>query len=382
MVRGTKDKIIIVGAVYYENLGDAALCYSAQKMLSDRYDTVLIDIYGRTKFPEAAAPDPENCYNRYKKIVRRQKLRDALLHVGIVPYDKKKKRSFEAVTQQINDEISKQKPAAVVFAGGALLKGVFLNSVERIVALADKNDIPVVFNACGIDSSMLPAEWKKLYAIFRTKAVKYISVRDGLELLKKKFPDIEIHDTMDPALCIDRLYEKNKTRSDIGLGIMLFHGFDFNVQYSFWKALVEKLNKEGCSWRMFTNGAPADQNFASYMLDSFGESRDRLAERPVEPAELYSLISGFDMIVSMRLHSHILAYASDTPSIAVSWDSKLNEFFDKIGKSSNCLDFSASADEVFERIAATKNDENYFAGKDSIRQIVEDNFSAVKNAVG
>ena len=376
-----KKRILLIGAIYYRNLGDAALCYAARGLLSEHFEVSLLDIYGRTEFPPVPPVSADNCRKEYKHIVRRIRLRDLLLRFGIVPFDSRKKQMFERVEQQLTEEIEREKPAAIVFAGGALLKGVFLNSIERIVAIAERFDIPVLFNACGVDAAMRPAEWEKLGSILRNRSVRYVSVRDGYPLLRAKFPDVELHETFDPALCAGRFFRPAAEKKGIGLGIMLSHNFDFEMQSAFWGRLMQKLNAEGREWRLFTNGAPADQNFAAYLLRENRESGDRLMSCPVTPEDLYRTISSFEGIVSMRLHSHILAYASGTPSVAVSWDRKLDDFFAKIEKPENCLTFSAGAEEILRVLDASLADADAFRGQAERERQVDTNIAAITETI-
>lgn len=376
-----KKRIVLVGAMYYHNLGDAALCYTAQRLLADSFDIKLLDIYGRTEFLPIPSVNTENCRNDYNHIVRRLRLRNIILHLGIIPYDKTKKKMFGAVEQQLEEEIECNKPVAIVFAGGAMFKGVFINSIVRIVKIAHNYNIPVVFNACGVDTTMFPVEWKRIGDVLQNKNVQYISIRDGYPFMRKKFPNIPIHETYDPAICANRFFKSSDNKKGIGLGIMLSHNIQFELQTAFWGRLIQRLNVEGRDWRMFTNGAPADQNYATYLLKINRENEQKLIPCPNTPEKLYYDISGFEGIISMRLHSHILAYSCGTPSVAISWDQKLDDFFAKIHKKENCLNFNASVDEIITSMDRSLNDPDFYRMKPEFERQADIGYKAFMNAI-
>ena len=377
-----KKRILLIGAFYYRNLGDALLCRAAMEMLSERYDVTLLDIYGRTEFPAVTVTEANRCRDEFGRIVRRLRTRKLLTRFGIVPYDSRKRRAFETVKRQLEREIEKERPAAVVFAGGALLKGVFIHPVSRIEELAAGYGIPVLFNACGIESGMSAAEWKRIEDILRHPCVRFISVRDGYELLQRKIPGAGIYDTYDTALCANRFFRAGPEKRGIGLGIMLSHNFGFDAQAAFWSKLIRCLKSEKYEWYLFTDGAPSDQGFAAYLLSLNHEDESRLLPCPETPEDLYAAVSGFEAIISMRLHSHILAWSSGVPCLAVSWDRKIDDFYEKIGKADNCFTFRSSPGDILSCLRKSMMDKDFFTGKAEREQAVRRNMDLLMDAIG
>lgn len=373
--------ILLVGAIYSDNLGDGAICQTMENLLSKSYQVHLLDIYGRIDYPTPETTKMANIEKYFRNAVVKIGLRKKVLSLGIWPSTFKTKERIQRVGKRVDEILAEQKIDAIVFAGGALLKGIFLNYIEEIQN-HNSEHVPVFFNACGVDTEMLPVEWSHLDKILNHTDVKGISLRDGHELLAKKYPKLYFMNTMDPAVCANRIYKNNLSRSNIGLGIMLSHKHKFQQQVFFWKSLIERLNAEKREWMFFTNGSPEDYNFAIYILNLMGESREHLVDRPTEPSELYTLISGFEMVISMRLHSHILAYSSDTPSIGISWDKKVDAFFQKVGKAVDCFDLSASADDVFSRITAIEKEPLCYENHKEIERMVDGNVSALIQKIG
>ena len=73
---------------------------------------------------------------------------------------------------------------------------------------------------------------------------------------------------------------------------------------------------------------------------------DVIATRPQIPKELVKIISQYNSIISFRLHSHIIAYSLEIPSIAIAWDNKVNFFFKDIGYSERCKRIDSDPEEI------------------------------------
>lgn len=70
------------------------------------------------------------------------------------------------------------------------------------------------------------------------------------------------------------------------------------------------------------------------------KSKNRIytLDEQISPQEMMGLISHMDLLVGMRLHSIIMATATNVPSIALSYDSKINEYVESIGMEKYLLD--------------------------------------------
>lgn len=378
-------KIILIGALYYDNLGDPALIETTQRLLEDKYRVEVIDIYGRGHLEKRHMYDTSLCFSNYKKINLKGNVRSLLLELGIDHVTASKKSQCQNVSKMLSNSITTEFPDAIVFAGGAIFKGVFLHPMENIMKIAEKENIPVIFNACGIDSNMFKKEWVLLGRILRSPVVRYISVRDGKKLLTSHYPDIAFNEVVDTAVCANRIYQKAERRNKVGLGIMLFKEIGFDKQVTFWTELVKELDRNKVDWEMFTNGIVDDQVFAGYLLERLGKDNSNLHARCLNADELFKTISSYQMIVSMRLHSLILAYSSATPFVAIAWDKKVNEFCCKIQKEKYCCSLNSATGEVVHHVlnilSNLDNDTIFFHDTEYLENIVERNILEVKKAV-
>lgn len=340
---------LLVGAAYSDNLGDGAICQTMRHILSQYGDVILYDIYGRSDYPQHSQINVSNVKKRYYKSRTELIIRKTALSLGVWPNLKSTERKLAEADRKLKEIAETNRTDAIVFAGGALFKGVFLNYINQVL-INNTGKAPVFFHSCGIDAGMKPIEWRYLKQLLEDRSVKRISLRDGLPLFRRKITGIDAYDSMDPAVLANSVYPGASERNGIGLGIMLCHHIGFGTQVRFWKNLISLFRDSGLNWKLFTNGSFEDQAFAEYIVQASHMPPEVLVSRPQRPEELYFTISGFEHIISMRLHSIILSYASSTPAIAIAWDDKVRAFCQKTGREKYCLPFSTPADEIMETL--------------------------------
>jgi polysaccharide pyruvyl transferase WcaK-like protein len=65
--------------------------------------------------------------------------------------------------------------------------------------------------------------------------------------------------------------------------------------------------------------------------------RFEVASHPLKPKVLVKTISSFNCLISHRLHANIIAHSLHIPSIALSWDAKVQSYCDLIGCTEWCV---------------------------------------------
>jgi hypothetical protein len=374
-------KILLIGASFSDNLGDGALCETMQSLLGAQFNVTLLDIYGRQDYPRQSSICADTVEAHYQKACAKIKARNLVLGLGVWPNTSGTKAKLERLANRMEELSGSEGFDAIVFGGGALFKGVFLNYMEQIFR-SNKNRVPVIFNACGVDYGMLPVEWKRLGAMLSNDCVRRISVRDGGDLLLQKYPALTFTDSIDPAVMADTVYEPAAAREDVGVGIMLSHKYGYRQQMAFWLGVLRALEEKQLPWRAFTNGGFEDQAFAEAVLREGQFPAERLLPRPTEPKALYEALSGFRAILSMRLHSIILSYAARTPAVAVVWDEKVTAFCKKIGTADSCFSMDTEPERLVKALeqalacgsdfyGATPHEALTAAVLDGIRAIVD-----------
>jgi polysaccharide pyruvyl transferase WcaK-like protein len=102
---------------------------------------------------------------------------------------------------------------------------------------------------------------------------------------------------------------------------------------SWWGRVISLLNDRGYQPVLFCSGVSADHR-RCVRIASQAESlglRVELARRPESPEELIGLLAKMGHMLSQRLHASISYYSIGLVPTSVSWDPKVNHFFDGIG---------------------------------------------------
>lgn len=235
----------------------------------------------------------------------------------------------------------------------------FVFPIYYYVKYLAKRNIPIIFNACGSG----PIHDKKLIRMMKkalgNEKIKSISTRDDLQKLQTLYFDTnggQIQRTFDPALCTEEVYDITEMQTDkIGLGVIYCKNITEEENLSIWRNIIRELEKRKLKWEIFCNGSPGDFAFGNRLLTHLGysekERTNYIVQRPKRPQELVATISRYKKIIAFRLHSHIIAYSLNIPSIALIWDEKLKFFFKKINHEERCLNAFSSSKQVVELLA-------------------------------
>ena len=234
---------------------------------------------------------------------------------------------------------------AVIFAGGGLIKFKgedFEQYISEIIASAEEFDVPVFFNAVGVEGfDEENTACMALKKAINSPCVKGISVRDDTETLINSYilSNIRVRSVVDSAVWSDKTYrgirpEKNRA---VGIGIareLLFSDYghtEIDGQYliSYWCVLIKQLEDMGYKWKIFTNGLNSDEEFAEKVLSEIGHG-EKVAQ-PMSSQELIESIASFDSIIAQRMHSCIIAYSLGIPAVGLVWNEKMRFWGDRIG---------------------------------------------------
>ena len=372
------DTVLVIGEWYSDNLGDGVLCEIVSALLS-KYcaDKKII------KFDMSLRNDyPENKGIRFdvkkKELVYiRSTVEQILLIKQKKAYDRKIENLFAEYELKLQRVVSQVMPKAIVFAGGQMLMETFITRIEQTIRIAEEHHVHVFFNACGCANKMSRLLKDRLCAALESDYVTMISVRDGYKTLSSIVKK-EISDTIDTAILSDDFYFCASAKEKIGYGIMFSRHQSAIQQVVFWRKLLEESKKKGINFQLFCNGSLWDHAFAKYIIKTSNlDESSYLAERPQKPEELVKLITGYKVIISMRLHSLIIAYSSDVPAIAIAWDEKVREFYRKTENSEYCMDLDCSISKLIRSITSIQDEDKLFWKREEIKGAARGNIIAM-----
>lgn len=235
---------------------------------------------------------------------------------------------------------------AIIFAGGGLLKFKrenFDRHVIRVLQAANQANVPCYFHAVGVEGYDPENErCLLLKEALHLPCVKVITTRDDPDTLKQQYlpgSSAKVLREPDSAVFCKETYalKPKKQRSVIGLGITrhkLFGDYAINTvdrdfPLPFWKEVTSRLEAEGLPWEIFTNGLESDERFAKEVLDYIGHGTKAAA--PMEGRELAELINGYRGVIAFRMHSNIIAFSLDLPSVGAVWNEKIAFWGTQIG---------------------------------------------------
>lgn len=283
--------------------------------------------------------------------------------------------------KQPNDEQTAQADM-IIFAGGGLFGLSYLDFavyIERILDVADANDIPVVFSSLGINNMDATEENEnRLEEILRRPCIKAMSVRENLPIFEHyaQGHSYEIRPVCDPVVWAAQIYQsdieeilaekKARTTPIVGLNIVrggLFkdNGIDWALtkEENYLFELSQMLEEKGIDYRFFTNGSTWDINTLRHFQRKFKIPREKLIISDTS-REVIQAVADFDAVVAIRMHASIIAYALSVPSVNFVWNPKIPEFYEKIGypqRAVQAADWSAQA--AMEMTQTLLNEQEY-----------------------
>ena len=332
--------ILLIGEYYSANLGDPLLCRVVQKTIVDAFpetNIVPFDISGKigwdTSYTTKHCVSLQLWFNRLE--YRLPTILNSFTLFRVINMDSH--RYFSSICL-LDSLLSHHSFDCAVFAGGSIFMDYFSGVIWGILKRLDDKKIPTVFHACGMSHFTDDTQAILSKALLR-KNIKSISLRDSFTKFNELFQlsiNQEITETYDTALVSSKYFTVNSgNKIDIGIGII---GID--KYYELQREIVSSVMRSGKSWHLFTNGSLQDFDIALKILAELGinkrEFHSYIYDSPKNVDELICNINSFNRIISFRMHSQIIATSYGIPSFGFIWDSKVKEFYEKIGFPMNC----------------------------------------------
>lgn len=248
----------------------------------------------------------------------------------------------------------------IVFGGAPLFNykyQLFYLRTIRTLELANEYDVPVLFSSIGVEPySESDPRSVALQRALELPVVRQVTTRDDLESTEKYLSRTEVPTALvaDPAVFADSVFEdvapqgrsKNEQNGRrIGLvvtrtGIFPDNRIDFSEQdqVDFWSGIIEKLESRGDDYRLFTTGHFDDEIFLDSLVRHHGVPGSKAAVTLNAPEELIEELRACDGVIAYRLHASITSFAFGIPSIGLSWNFKVPDFYRSMGYSERAIE--------------------------------------------
>ena len=330
--------ILLIGECYSENLGDAVICQTVKKMIENEYsdaDITLFDISGRINYQEYYNNKDYSILGKcFIKIT--EKLPIILKKSSFYNLYKNNERRYLRTILLLENILKEHQIDIAIFAGGAMFMDYFAGLIYYTVRKLSIKKIPVLFHSCGM-GYLSEDGVKLLRKTFAHNYVKNVSIRDSMDRFLQLFGDITTPtETYDTAIWCNKFFNRNSEKvAEYGIGVI-----SLPQHYKIQKDIITHFKKSNISFKVFTNGA--DENTAISLLKDVGyidnDIHSMLMKRPITPEELVYNITGFEKIVSFRMHSLIVATSFGIEVRGFVWDDKVRTYLTKLGYPEWCCD--------------------------------------------
>lgn len=346
-------RILLIGLLTTYNLGDPILLHCAKTMLQKMYPDAEIgvrNIHGYYAIKKYRVPSPLE----FRRNCMKKKLKNAAASLGYRdPVYSGAKKSLAWDFENGFDRLLSEPCDLVLFAGGQMFMDPLVLPLSEIVRSCEKRRIPVIFHACGFGPLYSRKIRGILWRALQNKAVLSVTARDFPPERLRRGSGFDwktgISFSADMGLWASEVYgvparKGFSSGKTVGIGVIGTVEVSLKQEAALIRKLIDLLEKDGRKWQLFTNGHPQDEMAARFILKSIKHGQNNHLQDalyiPKTPPELVQKIASYDSIISSRLHSHILAASLNVPSVALSWDAKVNRFFEKAGCGERCFSFS------------------------------------------
>ncbi len=241
----------------------------------------------------------------------------------------------------------------ILFGGGQILEPGRCNTTTNIcmiTTIAEKYNIPISYNAVGFYKSGVTFVCEELSNALLSHQIQYFSYREhSTNFVNNIFESSNavLQKVCDTAVWCSEAYNiKRKVRDAIKIvGINIIYAEAFSLTYAVpindvineYVKIYKNLTDLGYDCYFFTNGVNKDSITIDKVLKilELDDSKVLKQKHSRNGKDFVTFINNFDFIISSRLHTSICSYSLRIPTIALSWDPKIDDFYGQIGYSQN-----------------------------------------------
>ena len=246
----------------------------------------------------------------------------------------------------------------ILFAGGQIINMAISNcsqNIYRITKIAEQMGIPIAYNAVGMAGNAYDGtKGRYLKYALSSQNVISITARERIAeinqfLISKEAP-CKATLVSDTAVWCSTCYNIKRDEKARIVGINVISEKSLTPYYNgaidpieIYVSIYKILRSIGYDCKFFTNGVPRDMLTVKEILKRLHlrtEGNVLYPSHTMKGSSFVKLLSSMSFIVSSRLHTSICAYSLKIPTVAFSWDDKIQAFYSHISCPERCLDIS------------------------------------------
>lgn len=353
-VKIRRPKIAVVCEHKSSNLGDQAIAFATQHILSDCFDISFI------AFGSLERSTPNKCWPSTTRNIIVELLSCATGIIIPSVWKARIKWHLMGESNQVYSYYSRELADMdfVLLGGGQLVKNNISLFCERISVLelsARKRGIPIGLAGVGVDEKMTRYAWSIVRKSIGNSVFLYTrDSRSRERIISSIRTSVVPKESPDLAFSIRNPYAIKSYASrpnTLGLNIMSFfvmirslakrgRHHSVNVFRLACLRLFLDARLNGMNCEIFTTGSQEDQEQAedvkAYILEKTG-----IIVNVIYPGNLDCLLnymSNLRYVLAMRMHAGILAYVSGAIPLCINWDDKVAGVWSLIGEDERVMD--------------------------------------------
>lgn len=339
--------IVLLGLQATSNLGDRLVCECTKRIVKS--------IFEKNGISDIKLISYDMLGDEYYSYISERKKKDNQIEKRSPTGDGTNSNKENAQTERKEkliessrngaDKILNSDTVAIIFFGGGIIKyghPLMLGyCMEPYIRRADELGIPVMISAVGVDGYDPDNDECRVFSeILNLPCIKAVTVRDDIELLKNSYmgsSKVRIKKVPCPTLLCNELFPMGtlKEEKTIGLGVIkpdkmteIHPGFTEEKQIALWRDIAAGIEARGFRWVFFSNGIPAEYDFAKKILRSMKipASEDTLLPAPKSLHQLLDSLNLFEGIIASRFHAALPSYSYNIPFVELIWNIKQIHF--------------------------------------------------------
>lgn len=340
-------KVLVVAEINSHNLGDQAIHYGIKKYLASKNILVSsLDLSSRQNIDSSVKIKQNRKLNFFKKIKFLYICLNITHRIFI---------HFKNINLWLKEF---RNTDLIIVGGGSLLINnsysfpISLFLIKILSTILKKNYYVI---GCSASENINYVSKQMLFSFLMS--AKGIYLRDNISVgfLRKLYHLESVH-SADLALLIDANHLKNVRDSKlfainvIGFSehAVLKNKIFQNNYNNLIVSLIEQIQKDGNKVILFTTGEEIDYLNAKNII--INNKLDVEIYHPSSVQKLLAFLSKCSGVISTRLHSAILAFVSETSTVSISWDKKIDGFFQSNDIYEDCFSSTSSPDRIISRL--------------------------------